>query len=143
MFVSEYSHQIDAKSRMRMPAQFKSEFDGKYAFVIRQESILSVYPVSEIDRLKEYLDKVSTFDIEAENDIAEYLSSFRVVEEDPQGRIVVPKEFREEIGLGKDIVIYAAGDHVNITSAAHRKEMKAANKKGDLLKRLNERYKDV
>jgi len=142
MFFGEYAHQLDAKFRMRMPSQYKSEFDGRYAFCLEQEDTLSVYPVKEIEEKCALLKSLAPFDEEVDELYSDYASGVHIVAEDPQGRIVIPAELRKDADLGKNIVIYAARDHVCITSKERRDERKKVTNRRDLTRRISELLKN-
>ena len=125
MLAGEVYHQLDAKSRMRMPARFKEEFDKEYAFRLIRDGVLAVYPADALKEKFELLKRASMFDDELQDAISEFKSQFTIVEEDLQGRIMIPKPLRDKARLGKDIVIYAGSDHVNITSVENREKDKA------------------
>lgn len=142
MFFGEFTHQVDAKSRIRMPSAFKDDFAKKYAFRIQSEGVLSVYPAASLNEKFAFLSNASPFDVEAEKAISMFLRSFYVEEEDLQGRVMIPKSLRKAADLGKEIVIYAAGDHVNITSVKRHEEMFAVESTGDYMKKLDAMYKN-
>ena len=142
MFWGEYAHQIDAKCRMRMPAPYKEKFNGKYAFRYFKDGVISVYPVDALDDRIAFIKSLSPFDEEIEDLVSDYTSAFYIVEDDPQGRVVIPKELRDAAALDKNIVIYAAGDHVNITSKSLREERKATTVNKDVNKKLDKLFKE-
>ena len=142
MLAGEVVHQIDAKSRMRMPTLFKDEFDKKYAFRLVREGVLAVYPAKTLEERFAFMKQASMFDVELQDYIAEYMSAFTIVEEDLQGRIMIPKSLRTQAKLGKDIVTYGAADHVNITSVENREKDKANVDKQAMMRKLDEMFKN-
>ena len=142
MFFGEYQHQVDAKFRIRMPSAFKDAFDKKFAFRVDKQGELCVYPAGELENVFGFLKNVSPFDVETRQLVSDYLSSFYFEEEDQQGRVMIPKELRAAADLGKDVVTFAAGDHVVVTNAQRRKATKNALSPEEVLQRLNQKYKN-
>ncbi|MBO4572562.1 MAG: hypothetical protein J5762_02170 [Clostridia bacterium] len=144
MFYGKYYHQIDAKFRMRMPAAYKSAFNGKYSFRSDGDGVLSVYPTDQLDERYSFVKSLSPFDKKASELISRYLSAFFDAEEDTHGRIMIPKELRNAAGIKKDIVIYSGGDHVNITSLENYDKLNgdgAAALSEEEMEQLDEIYK--
>lgn len=142
MFAGEVQHQLDTKLRMRMPLIFKSGFNKVYAFRPIRDGVLAIYPADKLEERFSFMASASVFDEQLQDDIAEYMSDFTIVEEDNQGRIMIPKHLRSLAGLEKDIVVYGAADHVNVTSASNRQKDKerAKTDRQAMMKRLDEAF---
>ena len=141
MFFGSYTHQVDAKNRIRIPTAFKSEFGGRYAFRVDEEGVLSVYPADKLQERYLFLNAVSPFDKEAGKLISIYLSGFYFAEDDPQGRVMIPKELRDKARLKKDIVIMSSNDHVNIVSKETFDKLNASVSDEEVLNKLDDIYK--
>lgn len=109
MFERVYRHQLDAKNRMRIPAKFKEDFkvgeEYHYTFTLGTGGCIYVFPEDEFDKIREDLKKVSPWDrekLKAQRDII-YTSSD--VEEDAQGRVMLPQNLRTKRNIIKEIVI--------------------------------------
>ena len=122
---------------------FKDEFDKLYAFRLVRDGVLAIYPAQELKERFALLKKASMFDEQLQDDIAEFMSEFIIVEEDLQGRIMIPKALRKAADLGKDIVVYSSADHVNVTSVENREKDKAKVDKKAMMNRLNDFFKSL
>ncbi len=130
MFFGEFHHQVDAKNRIRIPFRFKDELGSKFVFCVLQDDVVSVYPHETVEEKFEFMKNISPFDDDSNFLVTECLSTFCNVEEDNQGRVIIPELIRDAVKLGKDIVSVGSGDHIKIMSKAKRDEIRAkyANK---------------
>ena len=48
MLFGEYSHQVDAKNRIRIPSKFKQELASGYYFVMGNSKCISIYPAENM-----------------------------------------------------------------------------------------------
>lgn len=105
MFIGEYSHNLDAKGRLAIPAKFRSALK-KGAVVTRGlDNCLFLYTKTEWEKLAE---KLATLPFSQSNSRAFarlMLAGAMDVEFDKQGRAVLPEYLRTFAGLKKLIVI--------------------------------------
>ena len=117
MFVGQYSHNLDAKGRLAIPAKFRGEL--KKAVVTKGlDNCLFLYPKKEFEKLAE---KVSALDFSKTNNRAfnrNLLGGAMDVEIDKQGRIIVPEYLRNFAGLKKNITITGLYNRLEIWDAA-------------------------
>ncbi len=113
MFVGQYSHSIDAKGRVAIPAKFRA--DLKKAVVTRGlDNCLFIYSHKEWEKLAE---KIAASPIGRSN--ARSFSRFMLagameVEFDKQGRVILPEYLREFAGLSKDVIIAGVYNRLEI-----------------------------
>lgn len=104
MFIGQYSHNIDIKGRLAVPAKFRSEL--KKAVVTKGlDGCLFLYPRKEWNSLAE---KIGSLPINKANNRSfsrEMLSNAMDVEVDKQGRIILPEYLRKYAGLKKNTII--------------------------------------
>jgi len=109
MFIGEYSHTIDNKRRLAIPARFRKEL-GKKAVITRGlDNCLFVFPESEWAKLAEKLGALPLGQSDARGFIRLMLAGAMDVKLDGQGRIILPDYLRRFAGLKKDAVV--AGLH--------------------------------
>ncbi|EKD49486.1 MAG: hypothetical protein ACD_63C00125G0004 [uncultured bacterium] len=105
MFIGEYSHSIDHKGRLAIPAKFKKELLRGAVVTRGLDNCLFVYTKNEWGKLAE---KLSTLPISQKNSRAFarlMLAGAMDVSLDSQGRIILPEYLREFAGIGKQVVI--------------------------------------
>jgi len=105
LFIGEYSHSIDHKGRLAIPAKFKKELLRGAVVTRGLDNCLFVYTKNEWGKLAE---KLSTLPISQKNSRAFarlMLAGAMDVSLDSQGRIILPEYLREFAGIGKQVVI--------------------------------------
>lgn len=108
----EYTHIIDAKGRLFIPAKFREELG--YSFVITKgiSRCLSVYPMGEWERFEAKINALPTK--QARSLQLFFIASAQDCELDAQGRVLVPQKLREYAGLDKNAVVAGMTDHIEI-----------------------------
>lgn len=102
MLTGEYSHQLDAKNRMRIPAKLKKGLGDEYYFCIGTNHCISVLSKDEAESQLEKLTLIKNSDLKNQKVVREIAKSFVLAVEDSQGRVVLPPELRKHAQLGKD-----------------------------------------
>ena len=105
MFISEYSHNLDDKGRMAIPAKFRREL-AKGAVVTRGlDNCLFLYTKTEWAKLAE---KLAALPISQSNSRAFsrlMLAGAMDVELDKQGRVILPEYLRKFASIKKTLVV--------------------------------------
>ncbi len=113
MFLGQYSHSVDVKGRLAIPAKFRTEL--KKAVVTKGlDNCLVLYPKKEWDKMAE---KFSSLPITKSNNRAFtrfMLASAMEVEFDKQGRIILPEYLREFAGINKNAIVAGLYTHLEI-----------------------------
>ena len=125
MLFGEYDHQVDSKNRIRIPSKLKAEIGSDYVFMKGASKCISIYPASKVDELVNQFSGVSAFDKDAQESLAEVMSSFYPGIEDVQGRVVIPEKLREYAGIDKEVVTIGMVNHIDIYSKQERERLKA------------------
>lgn len=124
-FSGEQYHQLDAKNRIRIPAKFKSEISEKLVFSKGVTPCIYVLPYSEYAEMIEKFSELSQFDVESQLALSVYMASFEVLEEDNQGRILLPNSLLEHAGIEKNVVTVGVKNRLEIWSEERRKSLTA------------------
>lgn len=114
MFFGEYYNKIDEKGRLRMPPKLKEELGGKYLVTKGGNGCLFVFSSKTVEKLEEKLNSIPISDTEAQKPLRMLFSASYMVEEDNQGRFLLPPKLREFANLGSETVIIGAGTRVEI-----------------------------
>lgn len=111
-----YSHQLDAKNRMRIPAKLREELGPNYSVTVGSGGCLYVYSEEQTKALKSKLKKINSYK-------EEYLKAARFVlyniwdaVEDKQGRILLPENLRNYAKLEKNVVVLKGPNCIEIWS---------------------------
>ena len=122
MFSGEQAHQLDSKNRIRIPAKFKGENSEKFVFCKGITPCIYVLPMSEYEKMVQKFSAVPFFDYDAQEALSFFTSSFERVEEDAQGRVVLPSMLRQMAGIKKDVITLGVGNRLEIWSAEKYQE---------------------
>ncbi len=125
-FLGEFEATVDAKNRFLLPAGFKKQLpDGEIKFVISRgfEKCLTLYPEQSWGPLVAKISQLNEFDPKVREFRRQFLGGATEVELDSAGRMLLPATLREFAGLGKDIILVAALDKIEIWDATKYKRL--------------------
>ena len=111
----EYDHQIDAKNRIRIPAKLKGKEEKLYFSKGTNGCIFVFYEAVIMEKL-EKLEEVKISDTDKQKGIRTFTKSLKLVEMDPQGRLVIPPELKVYAKITKDVKICGVGSRIEIWS---------------------------
>lgn len=111
MFYGTFHHTLDEKGRVAIPKDFRELLGSQSNIQVyvtpsvgRPPKSLDVYPVDEWEALADRIRARPQLDDDTEFLKRRYLGKARKLALDSQGRIVIPPDLRERIGLVKDAV---------------------------------------
>lgn len=114
MLIGSYSHSLDVKGRVFVPAKFRQNLGNEYIVTRGIDKCIYVYSMEEWDKLNQL---INTLPISKARDVKHYFFSIAsTVEPDKQGRILLPSNLREFAEIDKEIIIAGMSDHVEIWS---------------------------
>lgn len=127
MFFGIYFHQIDDKGRLRLPAKLRGELGGSFFCMKGFDNTILIYSEERFRRFCEENANVPLTDVEAQRSLVELISNAFPIEEDSQGRFVLPQALKDYAGIEKNVVIKGVIDRIEIWSEkAH--EARSTNK---------------
>jgi len=115
VFTGEYRHTIDAKGRLAVPARFRAELAGLVHVCRWLDGCLAIFPPNAWAELSAQIAGLSRIGDPRSREIARsvFASAFEG-QLDGQGRVLVPSNLREMVGLDTDAVVVGLNDHVEI-----------------------------
>jgi MraZ protein len=117
-FLGEFEATVDAKGRFLLPAGFKRQLpEGEStSFVINRgfEKCLTLYPIQSWKRLYDQISTLNDFDPKVREFRRYFLNGATNIEIDVAGRILIPPNLKDYAGLGKDIVLAAVVNKIEI-----------------------------
>ncbi|GBD15409.1 Transcriptional regulator MraZ [bacterium HR26] len=116
MFLGRYSHTIDEKGRLAIPARFRDLFGGEAVLTRGIDRCLTLYPMAAWRPLAEKVSALSISDPDARTFRRMVFAEATVVQFDRQGRILLPPELRDYAGLERDAVVVGVNTYVEIWS---------------------------
>lgn len=124
--MGEYSHSIDAKGRLIIPAKFREELGDMCIITIGLDKCLTVYTKSGWDQFSAKLAEMASGQAKVRAVKRYFFGNAADVEFDKQGRILLPAHLRKQAGLEKEAVIVGVADTVEIWSREKYDEYVAA-----------------
>lgn len=127
MFIGEYQHALDAKSRMIVPSKLRDELGPKFVITKGLDGCLYVYPLEEWKVLEEKLKKLPLTNKNARAFVRFFFSGATEIEMDKQGRGLIPQNLKEYAGIEKEIVSIGVLTRVEIWSKEKWQEYNDSN----------------
>lgn len=125
MFIGEYTHSLDEKKRLSVPAKFRKEFGKKVVITYGLNKCLAVYPMQQWKAFAEKLAKLSMGKSEDRGFSRFMLGGAVEVDIDSIGRVLVPDFLKQYANLGEKVVLAGVFDRVEIWEAEAWKGYKA------------------
>ena len=114
MLIGEYTHTIDAKKRLAIPAKTRKEF-GEQAILTRGlNNCLFLYPASQWQKLTEKLSQLPIGQGDTRGFLRLMFSGAVEVEFDQLGRVLVPDYLKTYAGLKQRVVVVGVQDRLEI-----------------------------
>lgn len=126
-FLGEYEATLDAKGRFLLPAGFKKQLaeEALNKFVVNRgfEKCLSLFAMNEWTPIFDKLKSLNDFDPKVREFKRYYLGGATEVELDTANRLLIPKNLMDYAGLGKDIVLAANTNKIEIWDISKYKQL--------------------
>lgn len=114
MFMGEYQHSLDEKSRLIIPARFREDLGERFVLTRGLDRSLFLYPLAEWKAIEEKMKTLSTTQADARAFVRLFFSGAVECEPDKQGRISVPPHLREHAGIQRDLYILGVSTRIEI-----------------------------
>ncbi|MCR5641286.1 MAG: division/cell wall cluster transcriptional repressor MraZ [Lachnospiraceae bacterium] len=114
MFMGEYSHSIDAKGRLIMPAKYREQLGSEFVVTKGLDGCLFVYPQEEWQSIETKFREVPLTTKDARKFSRFFFAGAAACEIDKQGRILLPSVLREFAELEKDVVLVGVLNRIEI-----------------------------
>jgi len=123
MFRGQFSHSVDAKGRVSLPARFRDVLvaDGDARFVLTPavfDPCLHLYPMKAWEDFERKVSELPSLDATAIRFRRLYVSAAVECELDGSGRVLVPPHLREKILLEKDALWAGMGRTLELWAKA-------------------------
>ncbi len=111
-----YSHQLDAKNRMRIPAKLREVLGDNYSITIGTGGCLYVYTEEQMAEVKKTLTNINAYRDKQLKAARYILYNTWQAEEDNQGRILLPENLRKYAKIQKNILVFQGPNCIEIWS---------------------------
>ena len=116
MFMGEYSHNIDAKNRLIMPAKFREQLGEHFVVTKGLDGCLFVYPMSEWKTIEEKFREIPLTTKDARKFSRFFFAGAAECDIDKQGRVLIPGNLKEYAGIDKEVVSVGVLNRIEIWS---------------------------
>jgi len=114
--IGEFSHSIDGKGRLFIPAKFRESLGPVFIITRGLGYYLSVYHMDEWNDLQA---KIKTLPREDALELQRYfLAPAQECVPDSQGRVLISQKLRAHANLDKTAAVVGMGDHIDIWDEA-------------------------
>jgi len=119
LFRGLHSITLDAKGRMAMPARFRGIIDefcqGQLVVTIDQDGeSLVIYPLNEFEAIERKVAALSSFHPESRRLKNIFIGHATEVNLDGSGRILIPQNLRQFVGLDKKVALVGQGNKLAV-----------------------------
>jgi MraZ protein len=115
MIFGEFHQQTDEKGRVRIPSKIRPLLSDGVIITKGSHGCLFLFPASEWDgQLAQKLSAVPLSDLDIQKSLRLFFSSASELENDNQGRSLLPKNLREFANIKKDIVFIGVGNRAEL-----------------------------
>jgi MraZ protein len=114
MLIGEYTHTIDDKKRLSLPAKFRKELGGRVVVTHGLDQCLFVYPLKEWQKVSEKLSELSMGQSDSRSFNRFMLAGAVEAEIDSLGRILIPEYLKEFGRLESKTVVIGVHSRVEI-----------------------------
>lgn len=116
MIIGQYSHTIDDKNRLSLPAKFRKEMGKKVVITPGLDSCLFIFSMKEWEKIAERLSVKESSMLQADNrGFNRYLLGGAVeVEIDNVGRMLIPEYLRDRAKLKAKVVFIGVKDRAEL-----------------------------
>ncbi len=113
VFTGTQTNRVDKKGRVSVPKTFRALFDaeafqGVYVFPSFRQPTLEACPESFMERIVDSLEDLPMFS-DDQDDLSIIVESAQRLGFDPEGRIVVPEDFRHGADIDDEIAFVGRG----------------------------------
>lgn len=118
MFLGEFAHSLDEKSRLALPAKFRTRLAEGLVMTTGTEKCLLVYPMDEFRLLFEKVSALPMMGHDAAMLRRMIFTNAHDTTPDKQNRVVVPQALREYASIADEVVVVGVGKFIELWSPA-------------------------
>ena len=114
MLIGEYTHSIDDKNRLSLPAKFRQEMGKKLVVTPGLDSCLFVFTQKEWKKIEGKLSQSSIGQADSRSFCRHMFAGATEAEVDSIGRILIPDFLRDRANLKNKVVVIGVSSRVEI-----------------------------
>ena len=114
MFLGQYEHSLDKKSRIIMPSSFRDDLGDTFVITFGLDKCLFVYPMEEWKKLANNLQGLPLGKKDTRAFKRTLASRALISHFDQQGRVVISKNLRDYAQINKNVMIIGVFERIEI-----------------------------
>lgn len=114
MLIGEYTHRLDPKKRLAIPAKFRKDLGNKAVITKGLDQCLVLYPLTEWEKVAESLGRLPTGQSENRSFVRDIFSGATDVEIDSLGRILIPDYLKKFAELREKVAVVGVYKRIEI-----------------------------
>lgn len=140
MFIGEYTHSLDTKGRMAIPAKFRPKILNEAIITRGLESCLFIFTKADWEEMAKKINALPLAQANARAFQRLMLAGAMEAELDSQGRILIPDYLRTYAGLKKEAVVAGLYNRIEVwdTSAWAEYKQKTEGNSEEIAEKLGE-----
>lgn len=138
LFLGEFEHSIDNKNRLRLPPKFKKEFSGEVVLTKGNDGCIFIVPKEQFDNVFKKACELPMFDSRAQKPLRLLFSSASLLEEDNQGRFLLPNLLKIYSKIDKDVIFVGVGTRIELWAKEKWDDYSKCQNFDELLKELGD-----
>ena len=125
MFLGEYTHTLDDKGRLTLPARWREDLGDEVVITRGLDPCLFVFPKSKFEIIAREYDQLGLGKSDARA-LSRFLFAKATSDAlDRQGRIIIPQSLREFAGINGEAVMAGANNRIEIWNVQRYQELNA------------------
>jgi MraZ protein len=118
MLIGEFTHSIDEKNRVALPAKFRAELGKRVVITYGLDQCLALYPAGEWGKISEKLTGLSTGQADSRGFNRLMLSGASDADIDSSGRLLIPEHLKQFAKLAGKMVFTGVGNRLELWNEA-------------------------
>lgn len=114
MFMGSYSHNIDSKGRVIIPAKMREQLGEQFVITRGFDECVAIYSMEEWEQVMQRLSELPSTQKSARRLKRMFLSYAVEVEPDKQGKVIIPSALRDMAHLDKEVLVVGQENHIEI-----------------------------
>lgn len=129
MLIGEYTHTLDEKRRLALPAKFRRSLGKKIIITRGLDSCLFIFSQGEWRSIVEKLNQLSMGQADSRAFARYFFAGAAELDVDQIGRVLVPSELADHAGLKDKVILIGVNDRCEIWSEKKWKTYRASVEK--------------
>ena len=114
MFLGTFSHTIDDKGRLTLPAKYRADLGHGVVVTRGVDKCLFIFIAEEFQKLASQIGSLPMTQSEGREFARHFFSGASDVELDKQGRILIPQDLRDYAGLDGEVIVAGINTRIEV-----------------------------